>query len=80
MKSLAEDWSVWVRLVLQNIGESGMNRLAKLAEDWNGMCGYEQSLGNLEHLGVNFIAENRFFFSGHDLSCENCLLQARFVL
>ena len=51
-----------------------MNRLAKLAEDWNGMYGYEQSPGNLEHLGVNFIAEDRF--SGHGLSCGNCLLQA----
>ena len=38
-----------------------MNRLAKLAEDWNGMYGYEQSPGNLEHVGVNFIAEERFF-------------------
>ena len=62
-----------------------MNRLAKLAEDWNGMCGYEQSLGNLEHLGVNFIAENRFFFQGmiclvktvyyrQDLSCRRLIL------
>ena len=35
-----------------------MNRLAKLAEDWNGVCGYEQSPGNLEYLGENCIAED----------------------
>ena len=56
-----------------------MNRLAKLAEcGYYGMYGYEQSPGNLEHLGCELYCKRPVF---RGMIClGETLLQARFVL